>query len=209
MPAWAKDPTRAGDRRRHRRSIAGLLGLAVGLATLAGLLAPRPAAAQNLETRAQELASIREEIAHLRDRVSSMRSRETTLADRLERVRAELDLQQARLDEANAALALATAQVADAEQQIGEIGVALGAVETDLRRRLVGLYRLGRYGYLQLFLSMKPGDDLLSAIRQLRFLVRRDRRALDRYEALRADLAGQQQRLEAEESKVAEWQRQE
>ncbi|MEM1181714.1 MAG: peptidoglycan DD-metalloendopeptidase family protein [Acidobacteriota bacterium] len=168
-----------------------------------------PADGQSLETREQELAGIREQIAHLRDRVSSMRSRETSLADRLERVRAELDLQQARLDEANAALALATDRVADAERQILEIGTALTAVETDLRRRMVGLYRLGRYGYLQLFLSMEPGDDLLSAIRQLRFLVRRDRRALDRYEELRADLAGQQRRLEAEKSQVADWQGQE
>lgn len=168
-----------------------------------------PIAAQNLETREKELETIRQEIAHLRDRVSSMRSRETSLSDRLERVRAELDLQQARLDEANASLALATDRVADAETRIGEIGVALQAVEDDLRRRLVGLYRLGRYGYLQLFLSMEPGEDLISGIRQLRYLVRRDRRALDRYEALRADLAAQRRRLEAEKSQVAEWQSQE
>ena len=186
-----------------------LLGLVLMSAAVAGLVCWLPVEAQSLETREQELVVIRQQIEHLRDRVGAMRSRESSLADRLDRVSAELDLQQARLDEANAALSLATERVALAEKRIGEIEIALGAVEEDLRRRLVGLYRLGRYGYVRLLLSMEPGDDLLAGIRQLRFLVRRDRSALDRYEALRADLAAEKKRLEAEKREVSQWQGQE
>ena len=178
-------------------------------AAVVGLVDRGPIDAQSLETREQELVAIRQQIEHLRDRVGAMRSRESSLTDRLDRVSAELDLQQARLDEANAALSLATERVALAEKRIGEIEIALGAVEEDLRRRLVGLYRLGRYGYVRLLLSMEPGDDLLAGIRQLRFLVRRDRSALDRYEALRADLAAEKKRLEAEKREVSQWQGQE
>ena len=181
---------------------------------LLGLVLPAspgapPAFAQSLETREQELAQIREQIESLRSRVASMRERETTLEDQLKRLRAELDLQQARLDEADTALELATARAAATEARVVELEADLGSVRDDLRRRMVGLYRLGRHGYLRLFLTIEADDGLLPAIRQLRYLVRRDRRSVDRYLALRDDLLAQQTRLELERAEVAQWQAQE
>ncbi|MEM1201704.1 MAG: peptidoglycan DD-metalloendopeptidase family protein [Acidobacteriota bacterium] len=164
---------------------------------------------QSLETREQELEEIREQISKLRSSLDSMRSREATLEDQLERVGTELQLQQARFDEATAALDLASARAADAETRVGELEVALGEVRGDLRRRLAGLYRLGRQGYLRLFLALDTGQDLLPAIRQLRFLVLRDRKDLDRFTELRESLAGERARLVAELEEVAQWRGQE
>ncbi|MEM6457190.1 MAG: peptidoglycan DD-metalloendopeptidase family protein [Acidobacteriota bacterium] len=79
-------------------------------------------------------------------------------------------------------------------------------VGDDLRRRLVGLHRLGRHGYLRLFLSLRPDvDGLLPAIRQLRFLVRRDRDALQRYTAIRNHLGEVRLTLEAQRARVTAW----
>ncbi|MEM6794075.1 MAG: peptidoglycan DD-metalloendopeptidase family protein [Acidobacteriota bacterium] len=176
------------------------------LVLLAAASLAAPALAQSLETREQELSQIREQIERLREKVGAIRSRESSLSDRLERVTVELDLQQARLDEAESALLLATERTGEAEDEIASLEASLLEVRSDLRRRLVGLYRLGRHGYVRLFLSMKPGEDLLSAFRQLRYLVQRDRRALDRYDALLDEKAAQQRVLERERLQIAQWQ---
>ena len=51
--------------------------------------------------------------------------------------------------------------------------------------RLTGLYRLGRQGYFRLFLSLKPDRRLLPLVRLMRYLARRDRAAIDRYQEAR------------------------
>ena len=89
--------------------------------------------------------------------------------------------------------------------KVEELGVALSAIRHDLRRRLMGLYRLGRQGYLRLFLALEPDQDLLPAIRQLRFLVRRDQVLLEHYVATRDQLTRERRRLEAQRSEMATW----
>lgn len=172
---------------------------------LAGLGTPNVVAAQSLETREAELAEIRTKIDGLRTQVDEIRQREQSLEDRLERVSAELDLQEARLAEATAALEVATLRAAEAETRVAELEADLAEVRDDLRRRLTGLYRLGGRGYLRLFLSIRPDQDLLPALRQLRFLVLRDRRALDRFAEIRDELIAEQDRLESRRAEMAEW----
>lgn len=166
-------------------------------------------AAQSLETREAELAEIRSDIDELRSEVDDMRQKEQSLEDRLERVTAELSLQEARLAEASAALKVASLRAAEAETRIGELEADLGEVRDDLRRRLTGLYRLGRRGYLRLFLSMRPDQELLPALRQLRFLVQRDQQALDLFVELREDLLAEQEQLEARRTEMAQWEAEE
>lgn len=157
------------------------------------------------DPREAELAQIRQEIARLETRIAAMRARETSLDDRLGRVRLELELQQIELDEATTARDLAAARVDAAETRIGELETTLVEIREDMRRRLAGLYRFGRQGYLRLFLSLEPDADVLPAIRQLRFLVRRDQNALVRYTATRDELAGQRQRLLGQRREMALW----
>jgi len=195
--------------RRLRRfpAVAPLLPLAV--LAVASLAVDGAGAEGGVDPREEVLAGIRAEIARLEERLSETRERESSLEGQLRRVRLELDLQERRLEESTAALELATARADAAEVKVGELETALGEIRDDLRRRLAGMYRLGRHGYLRLFLSLRPDRELLPAIRQLRFLVRRDRTALERYTATRDQLAAERERLAAERRQAAEWRQQE
>ncbi len=167
-----------------------------------------PAVAQP-DSREAELAAIRQEIARLEGRVAAIRGRETTLEDQLKRLELELELQEVQLSEATAAFELAADRSAAAEAEVERLETALAAIRGDLRRRLAGLYRLGRHGYLRLFLALKPDSDLLPAIRQLRFLVRRDQLAVERYTATRRALLTERERLAAERRQMELWRQRE
>jgi septal ring factor EnvC (AmiA/AmiB activator) len=134
-----------------------------------------------------------------------VRKQESTLEDRLERVKVELELQEAELREATAALELSQAKVTATKTKVVELENTLKKTQEDLRRRLAGLARLGRHGYLRLFLALRPDNNLLPAMRQLRFLLRRDRLAMDRFNATRLELAAKQERLLQEKQQAETW----
>lgn len=166
------------------------------------LLLTAHAAAQD-DPRETELAAIRQEISQLEKKLSRMRGRESTLEGQVGQLKLEIELQEIQLQEATAAFELASARATAAEAEIARLETALVQIQDDLRRRLAGLYRLGGRGYLRLFLSLEPDADMLPAIRQLRFLVRRDRDTLERYTATRDTLQSQQHLL-AEQQREAE-----
>ncbi len=173
--------------------------------TLFLLLLLTATAAAEPDPRAAELAEIRREIARLETRVSEMRGRETKIEDQLRRVNLELELQEIQLTEATTAFEFAADRSAATETEITRLETALIGIRGDLRRRLGGLYRLGRQGYARLFFSLDPDVDLLPALRQLRFLVRRDRTTIERYSETRDRLAGQRRRLADERQEMALW----
>lgn len=165
--------------------------------------------------RARVLASIRTEIARLEKRFEGLSARESSLEDRLKRTETELSLQEQRLAEATTERDWANQQVVEAAQRIEMLEARLVAERKDLGRRLDGLYRLGRGGYLRLALSVQPGQSnepsaaLLPAMRQLRFLARRDREALDAYRAARDRVAAERQQQETRRQEAAAWQAEE
>ena len=69
----------------------------------------------------------------------------------------------------------------------------------------MGLYRLGQQGYLRLLLSVEPDGDVLGAVRTLRYLVRRDAKAIDRYVESRDALEQQRQVLVAQREEAERW----
>ena len=166
---------------------------------------PRARDFQREDPRARDLAAIRGEIERLEEDLDRARRRERTLEERLEAARIELELQSRRVAEAAAARELAEGRVAAAQAEIERLEGLLDEVRASLRERLAGLYRLGRHGHLRLVLSVEPGADLPSAVRLLRFLVRRDARAIDRYTETAERLAAERERLEAERAEVALW----
>jgi septal ring factor EnvC (AmiA/AmiB activator) len=195
--------------RRLRPSV--LLGatlLAVALPALfigAGAQDGPPAAPDRQPSREEELARIRGEIARLRGEIAGLERRESGAAGALERAELELRLQEERIAEASAAREVAALRVAGHEAEVARLGERLAAVREDLRRRLVGLYRLGRHGYLRLALSLEPGGDLLGGVRLLRLLVRRDAETFDRYHEARARLDEERQALVARRQEVERW----
>lgn len=155
--------------------------------------------------RERDLAEIRRQIARLEDELKGARARERTLAERLTAAELDLDLQERRVAEAAAARELAEERVTHAETAVTELEGELEAVRTSLRRRLAGLYRLGRNGPLRLVLSVEPGSDLPSAVRLLRYLVRRDAVAVERYVDTRDQLLAERRRLEDQRREVERW----
>jgi septal ring factor EnvC (AmiA/AmiB activator) len=160
-------------------------------------------------SREAELAGLRAEIARLSGRLEAVRRTRTGLQGEVAAADLELRLQGARLAEAVAAGDLAARRVAEGEREVGRLETSLEAARRDLRQRLSGLYRLGRQGQLRLFLSLKPGERFLPSVRLMRYLARRDRTAVDRFQRARQELAQERERLVAKREETERWIRQE
>jgi septal ring factor EnvC (AmiA/AmiB activator) len=175
---------------------------------LAALLLATPALGQG-ESREEELARLRGEIERLQSQLSGVQQREKTLAGELEQTRLQLALQERRLAEAQASRALATQRTKELETEVASLEQRLVDAREDLRGRLAGLYRMGRAGYLRLLLSLAPGQEVLPAIRQLRYLARRDGELVEHFQATRARLGVERQALELQRGRLEGWVRQE
>ena len=155
--------------------------------------------------RERALATIRAEIARLETKLAGLRTRETSLSDRLDRTTTELRLQEERLSEATAERDWAEQRLSVTRERVAALEVVVENVRGDLARRLDGMYRLGRGGYLRLALSLDERAPVLPALRQLRYLARRDREALERYRTARTSLDIEQRHLESARSEAERW----
>jgi septal ring factor EnvC (AmiA/AmiB activator) len=174
--------------------------LILGILTLSALpLLPEP------PSRERELQAIRAEIARLETRLARAKQEQSGLQGEIAKTDLELELQQGRLAEATAARNLAAERQAAGLRQVARLEADLAAARRELGRRLVGLYSLGRQGYLRLFLSLKPDSRLLPSIRLMRYLARRDRESIDRFAAARAELEGERDRLAARRAEIERW----
>ncbi len=175
-------------------------------ALLGALLASVVAAeAPTAADREQDLTAIRRQVVRLQGELRRARTREHTLEERLATAEIDLRLQRERVAEATAAQSEARRRVAATGEAVERLAAALDEARRGLERRLAGLYRLGRDGYLRLVLSVRPGPDLPAAIRLLRFLVRRDAGAVDRYVESKTRLETERDRLVAEQREVERW----
>jgi len=196
---------------RTARAVAGLLLLS----TVLSLAPAAPGLSQNgtpsapqspaIASRERELATVRAEIARLQARLQQEKQRRTGLADELAAADLELQLQEARLAEAATARDLAARRAAAGEGEVARLEQDVGNARRAMERRLTGLYRLGRQGYLRLFLALDPRRPLLPSLRLMRYLARRDRETFDHYREARAHLARERDRLVAEREERERW----
>ncbi len=164
-----------------------------------------PAIPQPPLSREQELANLRGEIAKLETRLGEARKLQRGLRGELDAADLELRLQEARLAEAVTARDVAARRAEEGEREVRRLEEALVQARKDLRQRVSGLYRLGRQGYLRLFLALKPDERLLPSIRLARYLARRDRAAVDRYQSSRTRLEQERERLAAQKEELEQW----
>lgn len=185
----------------------GLLLLICGLLPASVLLSSvRPSSAQEeRSSREDELRTVRAEIGRLEDRLRRVRERERGIAGTLARIEGELELREMRLTEARAAGEMAAERAEESARGVERLGLAVERARRDLGRRVAGLYRLGRKGYLRLALSLDAEEDVLGGLRALRYLARRDARAIGSYETARKALAEEQERLAARRREVERW----
>ena len=123
----------------------------------------------------------------------------------LEKTQVELELQEKRVAEATAARQIAVDTARASAARIAELETKLVVIREQLRRSLVGLYRLGRHGYLRLFLALKPNQSLLPGIRLLRLIAHRDAETLDRFRATRTRLEFERDELAAQQRQIDAW----
>lgn len=156
-------------------------------------------------SREEELEEIRLEIQALQSELEEIGQRTHDLVGEMEQIRLQIELQERRIAEARAAYALAQEDVASMEGKVGALESRLDDLRLELRNHLVVLYSLGRHGYARLFLSIEPGSDVLAAVRQLRYLIRRDTRALERYRNTRDELDEERESLALTREEAGRW----
>ena len=194
---------------RRQRGIFGRARATLVLLFVAFAVSALPAPAATpptpAESRERELEEIRLEITRLHSRLGELRERAADVASQAERTGLEFALQERRVAEAATAHALAVARSEASAASVAALEAQLEQVREELRGRMLALYRLGRPGYLRLFLALEPERNLLGAIRQLRYLARRDADLTDRYVESRARLALEREELAAQELEAKSW----
>jgi septal ring factor EnvC (AmiA/AmiB activator) len=117
----------------------------------------------------------------------------------------ELELREGKVREARLALELQRAGVERGERAVSDLETRLTRLHDSLRVQLVALYSLGRERALRLLLAMRPQSDAPAAIRQLRFLARRDALALADYRETSRRLQQERAALQVEQERLQSW----
>jgi septal ring factor EnvC (AmiA/AmiB activator) len=132
----------------------------------------------------EELEAIRGEIAELQARLLRVRERSSGIRGELERTQVELELQEKRLAEATAAARWRSRPRSDRDPG-RRLERKLVHDPRAIALELVGLYRLGRHGYLRLFRRSSRTTVCLPESVCLRLIAHRDAETLDRFRATR------------------------
>ena len=156
-------------------------------------------------SREAELGALRDEIARLEQELEGARASSRTLAERVRASALDLSVQENKVREARLALEVASERVAAGERAVGELELRLDRLRDSLRVHLVTLYSLGRERMLRLLLAMRPQSDAPGAIRQLRFLARRDALAAEEFRGTARRLAQERAALDVERVRVTSW----
>ncbi|HXG57527.1 MAG TPA: peptidoglycan DD-metalloendopeptidase family protein [Thermoanaerobaculia bacterium] len=157
------------------------IAIAALLACLAFPLHPR--------TRDADLDRVRAEIARLKKRLDDVRQQAHTTQQEVEAADLDLGIRTRELEIAIEAEKTLVAQKQQLEEQIAAIQPRIARQREYLSRRLAALYRLGTMSYLRLFFQIDRRRDPLEAVSMLTYLIRRDARAVTRFEEARRDLA--------------------
>lgn len=158
------------------------------IATTLLLLLLLPAHAQ----RSTDLERIRTDITRMRVRLEQVRKQAQSVARELEEADLELGIRTRELELAAAAeTKLANDQRAN-EVQIAALIPRIERQKSDLRKRLVALYRLGGLSYVRMLLALEGNRNPIEAMSMLSYLVSRDSRLVTRFQATQRQLAAQQ-----------------
>jgi septal ring factor EnvC (AmiA/AmiB activator) len=152
------------------------------------LLVLIPAHAQ----RPSDLERIRTDITRLRLRLDEVRRQAQSAARELEEVDLELGIRTRELDLAAAAETKLAVDQQSIEQQIGALVPKIAKQKSDLRKRLVALYRLGGLSYVRMLLALDGHRNPIEAMSMLSYLVSRDSRLVTRFQSTQQQLATRQ-----------------
>ena len=154
------------------------------------LMATIPLAGQDQERTA--LARLRREIASLEKSLEQIRGRASTERNRLGLVEEEIAVQTRQLLAAEVAVDEITRDRLRGEQRLQELTRRNETQKDALARRMVALYKMGDLSYLRLLLS---GELDPASLGLLNYLVKRDARLIEEYQATSRALQGERQML--------------
>jgi septal ring factor EnvC (AmiA/AmiB activator) len=161
-------------------------------------LALIPAHAQ----RPTDLDRIRTDITRLRLRLEEVRRQAQSAARELEEADLELGIRTRELELAAAAETKLAADQLAIEAQIATLGPRIERQKSDLRLRLVALYRLGGLSYLRMLLALDGNRNPIEAMSMLSYLVSRDSRLVTRFQMTQRELAARNIALAEQREKV-------
>jgi septal ring factor EnvC (AmiA/AmiB activator) len=173
----------------------------VALAAIAVILLALPAA-HSQQPRNADLDRVRGDIIRLRKQLDTLRQQAQSAERELGEVDLELDIRTRELELATKTAAQVDQQRQAVAVQIATLGTRIETQKTDLRKRLVALYRLGGLSYLRMLLELDDEKNPIEAVSMLSYLVSRDARAVSNFQTTRqqlaarhVELAGRQQDL--------------
>jgi septal ring factor EnvC (AmiA/AmiB activator) len=184
---------RATTRRRSAITAAVLIAL-----TLTFTSAPSQTA------RDADLQRIRGEIADLRNRLEGVRKQAQSAQQEIEASDLELGIRTRELQIAVESAAQLEQERQQLEGQIARISPQIAQQKVFLARRLGAMYRLGGLSYVRLLLSMDQPRDPLGAMSLLTYLVSRDARAVQRFQATRVQLGVRSNELADRQHRLAQ-----
>ena len=149
-----------------------------------------------------DLDRIRADIARLRGRLDEVRRQAQSAARELEEVDLELGIRTHELELASAAEAKLASEQQQIEGQIAALVPRIAQQKSDLRKRLVALYRLGGLSYVRMFLALDENQNPIEAMSMLSYLVTRDSRLVTQFQNARAQLAVRRQQLADRQTKL-------
>lgn len=152
-------------------------------------------AAVSASPQRTDLDRLRSDIARLKARLEGVRRQAQSAARELEEVELELGIRTRELELAAAAEERLRAETAATETQIAALVPLIERQKSDLRKRLVALYRLGGLSYVRMFLALDEDRNPLEAMSMLSYLVTRDARLVTRFQSAREQLALRRQQL--------------
>jgi septal ring factor EnvC (AmiA/AmiB activator) len=152
--------------------------------------------------RPSDLDRIRTDISRLRARLEQVRTQAQSAARELEVVELELGIRTRELELASAAEMKMAGEQRNTELQIAALVPRIERQKSDLRKRLVALYRLGGLSYLRMLLALDGDRNPLEAMSMLSYLVSRDARLVSRFQSTQEQLATRQVELTSQRERL-------
>jgi septal ring factor EnvC (AmiA/AmiB activator) len=152
--------------------------------------------------RSGDLDRIRTDITRLRKKLEEVRRQAESAARELEEVELELGIRTRELELATVADSRMTAEQEALALQVASLVERTAQQKTELRSRLVALYRMGGLSYVRMLLALEEQRNPLDAISMLSYLVSRDARLVDRFEQTQGELAGRRAALVASQERL-------
>lgn len=177
-----------------------------GIATVA-LLLGAPASSERSDPagdRRLELEQIRARVGSLRAELAELDQVGLSVEAELARLDLELRLQRQMVAEAAAERELTEESLRQSIANVEALEIALAEARTRLAGRVLALYRETPTKWLRGLAAVREPADLFLYLRTLRFLARRDARALPVYLEQREALAAERDRLELRREAVSQ-----